>query len=204
MAARRIDLPQQLDMKQGSPVASYSDEDLIQGIRNNDQRFLGIVYKRNFQSILHFVLQNNGSEQEAKDIYQEAVMIFYEKLQQENFLLTCQIKTFIYSICRRLWLKRLREKGRLVGKIDDHEEFLIFEEEHTDIEEKEQQFAQMAAALEQLGEPCSTILKDYYIEEYSMQQIAEKMGYTNADNAKNQKYKCLMRLKKIFFKAESV
>ncbi len=50
-----------------------------------------------------------------------------------------------------------------------------------------------------LGEPCRTILEDFFIRGYSMQQITDKMGYTNADNAKNQKYKCLLRLKKIFF-----
>jgi predicted DNA-binding protein YlxM (UPF0122 family) len=44
-----------------------------------------------------------------------------------------------------------------------------------------------------------TILEDYYLHKKSMQEIAEKFGYTNAENAKNQKYKCLMRLKKLFF-----
>jgi RNA polymerase sigma factor (sigma-70 family) len=51
-------------------------------------------------------------------------------------------------------------------------------------------------ALEKLGEPCKTILTDYYFRKLSMQDIAEKMNYTNADNAKNQKYKCFNRLKK--------
>jgi hypothetical protein len=50
-----------------------------------------------------------------------------------------------------------------------------------------------------MGEPCKTILEDYYIRKMSMQDISEKFGYTNAENAKNQKYKCLMRLKKLFF-----
>jgi predicted DNA-binding protein YlxM (UPF0122 family) len=57
----------------------------------------------------------------------------------------------------------------------------------------------MAQALNQLGEPCRTLLEDYYFQDLSMQLITEKFGYTNADNAKNQKYKCLMRLKKLFF-----
>ena len=52
-----------------------------------------------------------------------------------------------------------------------------------------------------LGEPCRTLLEDFYIKASSMQDITEKFGYTNADNAKNQKYKCLMRLKKMFFAA---
>ena len=68
-------------------------------------------------------------------------------------------------------------------------------------EEKDRQFAIMESALLQLGEPCKTIIEDYYMQNKSMQEICEKFGYTNADNAKTQKYKCLQRLKKLFFQA---
>jgi hypothetical protein len=57
----------------------------------------------------------------------------------------------------------------------------------------------MEASMEKIGEPCKTILEDYYIHRKSMLEIADRFGYTNAENAKNQKYKCLMRLKKLFF-----
>ena len=50
-----------------------------------------------------------------------------------------------------------------------------------------------------IGEPCKSILEAYYIQKLPMQQIASDFGYTNADNAKTQKYKCLVRLKKLFF-----
>ena len=60
----------------------------------------------------------------------------------------------------------------------------------------------MEVSMNGLGEPCRTILEDYYVNKLSMMEICEKFGYTNADNAKNQKYKCLMRLKKMFFSAE--
>ena len=56
----------------------------------------------------------------------------------------------------------------------------------------------MEKSLNSLGEPCRSLLKAYYLETKSMVEIAGDFGYTNADNAKNQKYKCLMRLKKIF------
>ena len=57
----------------------------------------------------------------------------------------------------------------------------------------------MEGALKKLGEPCKSILEAYYIQKKSMPEIAESFGYTNADNAKTQKYKCLIRLKKLFF-----
>ena len=81
--------------------------------------------------------------------------------------------------------------------MNDSEDYLPFEEDKTD--EREEQFYAMNQALEQLGEPCRSILKDFYINGHSMEEITQKFGYTNADNAKNQKYKCLKRLKKSFF-----
>jgi len=69
-------------------------------------------------------------------------------------------------------------------------------EEH---EKRDEQFRIMQRSMGSLGEPCKTLLADYYLHKRSMQDIAEKFGYTNAENAKNQKYKCLMRLKKLFF-----
>jgi DNA-directed RNA polymerase specialized sigma subunit len=98
-----------------------------------------------------------------------------------------------------LWLKRIAEKGKYVGKIDDFEGFVSLEDEREAMDEREKQYQVMRRALIQLGEPCRTLMEDFFVHSLTMQEITNKMGYTNADNAKNQKYKCLMRLKKIFF-----
>lgn len=177
-----------------------SEENLIQGIRQDDGKSLSTVYKLYFSSIAHLIISNQGTEQEAKDIYQEAIIVLYEKLKDKSFQLTCQINTFLYSVARRLWLKRLAQKNRYSGKINDFEEFLDMSEESQDFFEQEQQFEAMEVALKDLGEPCKTVLKSFYIDKKSMAEIVELMGYTNTANAKTQKYKCLQRLKKIFFK----
>jgi RNA polymerase sigma factor (sigma-70 family) len=135
----------------------------------------------------------------AKDIYQEAVIAFYERVQQPAFTLTCKIKTYLYAVSRRLWLKKLAEKKRFNGSIDEVETFLGIEEEIKEVSERESRFKKMGIALEGLGEPCKSIIEDFYIADLSMEEISVKFNYTNADNAKNQKYKCLQRLKKLFF-----
>jgi len=61
------------------------------------------------------------------------------------------------------------------------------------------QFSKMEESLLMLGEPCRTIIQDFYMQNKSMQEICDKFGYTNPENAKTQKYKCLQRLKKLFF-----
>jgi|SRR6478609_2010157 len=179
-------------------AAENIDEALIAGIRNDDDRALAELYKMHYPMVSHFILSNSGSPDEAKDIFQETILIFYEKIKDGSLTLTCQIKTYLYSVCRRLWLKKLAEKNRFSGVIDS-ENFIGLTEEREMPEETEEKYAVMERAMNMLGEPCRTLLEDFYIKASSMQDITEKFGYTNADNAKNQKYKCLMRLKKLFF-----
>jgi RNA polymerase sigma factor (sigma-70 family) len=177
-----------------------SEEEILVALRSGNKNALNLLYKMHFPMVLHFIIKNNGSEQEARDVYQEGVIVFYEQIQKPDFVLGCKIKTYIYSVCRRLWLKSLAHKSRFMGRIDDFESFIPIEDgQAEEIDEKAKQFEAMKQALDKIGEPCKTILTDFFIHSLNMQQITDKMGYTNADNTKNQKYKCLMRLKKIFF-----
>ncbi|MEA3495381.1 MAG: sigma-70 family RNA polymerase sigma factor [Bacteroidota bacterium] len=177
-----------------------TEKDFIVGLKKNDNFSLRFLYKLHFPMILNFVLSNNGSEQEAKDVYQEAFIVFYNNIHNTKFKLECKIKTYIYSVSRRLWLNELKFKKKTVSNINDVEEFLIFNKEDEDkLQEDEKKFEIIDDSFKKLGEPCTTILKDFYIHSLSIPEIVEKMGYTNTDNAKNQKYKCLKRLKKIFF-----
>jgi DNA-directed RNA polymerase specialized sigma24 family protein len=82
--------------------------------------------------------------------------------------------------------------------VDGLRDTVPVEEEMERHEQRNQDFQIMEQSLNSLGEPCRSLLKAYYLEMKSMVEIAGDFGYTNADNAKNQKYKCLMRLKKIF------
>lgn len=178
-----------------------SDAEIIEGIAQGDNRFINRIYKSFYPSIAHMIVNNNGTDEEAKDIFQEAVMVLYDKITQHKFELNSKLSTFLYAVSRRLWLKQLSRKGhtRNTSDISDFEDILHVEEDIQQHQEVENKFDQMNEAMNQLGEPCKTLLKDFYIKNLSMQDITEKFGYTNSDNAKTQKYKCLQRLKKIFF-----
>ena len=79
------------------------------------------------------------------------------------------------------------------------EDTVPVEEEIENHDQLNEQFKAMEKSLLSLGEPCKSLIEAYYLQKKSMTDIAGSFGYTNADNAKNQKYKCLMRLKKLFF-----
>lgn len=176
------------------------DSALLEGIKRGDSGTLETLYRQFYPMIVRFVMQNNGQEEDAKDVFQEALIALYDRLTYGELSLRCQLKTYIYSICRNLWLKRLNMKDRLSFNIEDFEESLPLVDEIAWKEERDQQFVLMEKAMSHLGEPCQGILRDFYINNLSMQDISDKFGYTNTDNAKTQKYKCLQRLKKLFFK----
>lgn len=182
-------------------VVSEADAAILEGVARGDAGSLERLYRDYFPMILNMIVQNNGTEEEAKDVFQEAVIVLYDKVKQHDFELTSRLKTYIYSVCRRLWLKQLGSKDRTFRDMAAYEDIIVVEEDLAMHEEKDLQLTMMEQALDELGEPCRTIIRDFYIANLSMQEICDKFGYTNADNAKTQKYKCLQRLKKLFFTA---
>ena len=179
--------------------AELNEQALLKGLAQNDSKAVEALYKSHFSMIQHFVTNNNGSFDDARDVFQEAMIALYEKVQSDNFVLTCQIKTYLFSICKNLWLKRLQQMGKYSAPLSAQEETISVEEDLDQFEKKDAAFAIMDRALNSLGEPCKSLLEGYYLNKKGMQELASQFGYTNADNAKNQKYKCLMRLKKLFF-----
>jgi len=178
----------------------FTDEQFIDGLRTGSSEVLNSLYKKYYNIVLKFIVNNSGSEEAAQDIYQETIIVLYENVQKSNFVLSCQLQTYIYSVAKRLWLKQLKKNGKtFLFKDEGENDFVDLSEELEDHMNKESEIEQMNKSLTELGEPCGTLIKDFYVNRLSMDEIAEKFGYTNADNAKNQKYKCLQRLKKCFF-----
>jgi RNA polymerase sigma factor (sigma-70 family) len=172
-----------------------TDREVVLGILNNSEDALNKLYTGYFPMVLQFILNNNGDEDDAKDVYQECIIILYNKIKTGEFELTSKLKTYIYSVSRRIWLKKLSQQSKKSNNVTEFEDIAAVEVH----EAKDLQFEKMGSALANLGEPCKTIIQDFYINNLSMQDISEKFGYTNTDNAKTQKYKCLQRLKKLFF-----
>ena len=175
-----------------------NEQKLLEGLAVNDRIAIETIYKHHFAMIQTLVTANSGGSDDARDIFQEAMIVLYEKVRSGQFELNCQIKTYLYSVCRRLWLKRLSQMQRMTPEVNHLDETVSVEEDLESHQQKNRDFQTMERCLNNLGEPCRSLLEAYYLQKRSMMDIAESFGYTNADNAKNQKYKCLMRLKKLF------
>lgn len=176
-----------------------NEKTLLEGLARNDKSAVETIYRLNYTMIQSLVINNNGSSDDAKDIFQETMIVLYEKARSGTFELNCLIKTYVYSVARRLWLKKLQQASRFGGDLGTAEHTVPVEDDLDDHQQRDLEFTMMEKAMGGLGEPCRSLLEAFYLKKQSMQEIASAFGYTNAENAKTQKYKCLVRLKKVFF-----
>ena len=147
-----------------------------------------------FPKIEKMLLGYGASEDDARDIFQEALIILSNKVHQPDFEIKAKISTYLYSMCRFMCKDVIKSKKHTVDIDQFH---TLHEEVVTDHEQKEEQFEQVDEILKQLGEKCMRILIGYYYKKKSMKALAEEFGYATVNSAKNQKYKCLERAKKM-------
>ncbi len=172
---------------------------LLEGLAAGDGNAIETIYRENYAAIRSFIVRNNGYGDDARDVFQEAMIVLFEKSKSGSFVLSCQLQTYLYSVCRRLWLKKLQKQNRFDSSIETIQEVVAIEDDIEMHEKRNTDFMRMENALQKIGEPCKSLLEAFYIEKKSMPEISDSFGYTNAANAKTQKYKCLVRLKKLFF-----
>jgi RNA polymerase sigma factor (sigma-70 family) len=166
--------------------SSMDEKETFERIKRGDEKTLEFLYKKYYRMMTKLVITNSGTEEEARDVYQDALIVFWQKATSGNLVLTSKISTYIYSICQNLWRKELERKKRLSSEEKDTAVSM-----DTETPEKEKIIAQ---CIEQLGETCKKVLTYYYFEEMSMQDIADKLGFANTDTAKTKKYKCKKKL----------
>lgn len=175
----------------------YSEESILRDLKNRNENTIRQVYQANWPKILQMVKLNSGSYAEAKDLYQDSMLDFLEKVSGENFVLTCKLETFIYSICRNKWLYHLRGKQRFI-EMEDYIEVKDIPDETEEISANVPDDNQIIRAINALGEPCKSLLVGFYYEKLSMEQLAAKLNYKSVNVAKQQKFRCKDRLKTAF------
>lgn len=145
--------------------------------------------------IANFVRLNKGSQQEAEDLYQEGIITLYEQIKKGNFAMSSSIKTYLYAICRNKWMSKLKSRIPVTDVYESLEQIPV-EEAHTGSPLPNE--LEIKGAIEKLGEPCRTLLVGYYFHKLSLEQLAGKLNYASANVAKQQKFRCIERLKKQF------
>jgi RNA polymerase sigma-70 factor (ECF subfamily) len=176
-----------------------SDNQLIERIRQGGQSELALIYEQFREEFLRWIIRENQcSDDDSKDIYQLSILIFYDNVKTGKLEhLTSSIKTYLFAVGRNVAKENMR-KARRTTPINQEKwlkEYLVDEQE-APIDDTVFEVARKA--LGELGQPCRQLIELFYYEKKSMEEISLVMSYKNAETAKNQKCKCMARLRKLF------
>lgn len=172
----------------------YNDLEIIQGIRNRDNKVLEFLYNEYFGLIHEMVSQNNGGEDDARDVLQEAIILIYKKIRNESLELNASFKTYLYSVSRNIWIRELEHREVEINYIMDFVEREAALTDSIDLDyEQQQRYRLYQEHFNKLGRECKKVLR-MFLMDLSLQHIAKTMGYKSEKYAKKRKYHCKEKL----------
>lgn len=137
------------------------------------------------------------SEADAVEIFQEAVIRFYENALADKIKEGASIKTYLFAIGRNVWRYQHRQQKKIADVDILNTELSEYTAEDFLPDEPTEDQEMVRSVMQQLGEPCKTILELYYYHDWALMDIAMQMGYKHTDVVKTQKGRCVRRLKKL-------
>lgn len=146
------------------------------------------LYKKAFPAVAKYVSKMGGSFDDAKDVFQDALVIYYEKQITQSIALNTNEQAYLLGIAKHLWAKRFSE-NILHTTLDAHEDDFIEDEE------LQPSPAKLLLYLETAGQKCIEILKAFYYDNLPVNKIAELFGYSGVRSAAVQKYKCMEKVR---------
>ncbi len=169
------------------------DEATLAGLRRHDNAAYAVLYTFYYPAVERLVVRNSGTPAEARDIFQETVLVLLSHVPTADFTLTSSLKTYLLAISRNLWLKHLRQAGRVVRtELDELAQHLSAEEPAAFLHEDETTLHQrVRGLLARLSAKCQALVRALFWGEKTIQDVTREHGYTSVHNARNQKYKCL-------------
>jgi RNA polymerase sigma-70 factor (ECF subfamily) len=172
--------------------------EIIQKIRSGGQTELGMVYEEYRSEFLHWITKEyECSMDDGKDMYQLTILIFYDNIRQGKLEhLVSSVKTYLFGIGKNLAKDNMRKEKKFTPINQEKwlKEYLI-DEPNQPLDDTI--FSLAKKALEKLGQPCQRLIELFYYENKNLQEISEAMQYKNMETAKNQKCKCMARLRKL-------
>lgn len=173
------------------------DTRILDMIREGDERALVLLYEANKKMISAFIARNNGTHDDYEDMLQEALVILWERVRAGRFEYSSKLSTFLFGIAKNIWLRRLAKARREIPTDLHAEEYPDPTGSSLETLIENEETIAVRSALEKIGEQCKKLLLLFYWEECSMEEIAHKMGFANAETVKSKKYQCKKSLEKV-------
>jgi RNA polymerase sigma factor (sigma-70 family) len=174
----------------------YSDEAIIEGLRLRSDYIIKYMYQEMFPMIRYLVVKNSGNDEDAEDVFQDGLIVVFKKIRDHVLDLTCSFRTYIYSVCRNIWLQKLTKRKQYAREFSDVETYVDLPDKVDQFQEDEmEKYRLYQQHFLTLGEDCQKVLL-LFMKKQSLKEIALEMGYKTEKYAKTRKYLCKEELKK--------
>ncbi len=174
----------------------HPDQKYIDALVKNDPILLEELYQKYSGKIKWMILQNNGTETDAADIFQEALISIYNKTQTSGFQLTCPLDAFLYLICKNKWINTLNKRKTRKVTNTDTEGFSNIGEDNFKLAEdcvlQQERSNLLHEKLQEMGESCKNLLRLSW-SGLSMDKVADKLNVSYA-YARKKKSECMAKL----------
>lgn len=161
-----------------------------------DELVLKTIYARNYRVAEQYVIQNSGTTEDARDVYQEAFMAVWRNIHLNKFTPADENEfgAYLFRVTKNKWIDQLRssKNKRIVELANDEPGEWIDE----DVTETDMYIDAVKKQFGKLGERCRNLLELFYFKKQSLAKIAEQFSWTEA-SAKNNKYRCLKQLREM-------
>jgi RNA polymerase sigma factor (sigma-70 family) len=170
-------------------VNKYSQEEIIDGLRRRDNRVMRFVYKSNFPAVLKLVMSNSGTDDDAKDIFQESIIVAFRNIRDNNeFRIESSFNTYLYSIARLLWLQQIRNTRDTDRLLKDNMPFIDFEDPPP-FNEEDLRYSLYQKAFKLMPDDCRNIIK-MSNDGLTQKEIADKLGLKSENYIAKRKHFC--------------
>lgn len=165
-------------------------ERLLEGIKHSNKDVLRTIYKDYFPSISKYISENSGSQEDAKKVFQEAILIIHRKLLNSTLDLTGSLKNYLQQTCKLLWLQKLEKSGNDVSQLSsDLKSGVDFIDDILDLQLENERYRIYWDHFNQLEEDSRKLLRLFY-DQVPIKQITEIMGFSSEDEAIRKKLQC--------------
>lgn len=159
-----------------------SDNSLIEGILNQDDKTLNWLYDNYFQTVKNHVLKNSGTHDDASDVFQDSIITLYSQIKENSLILTSDLKGYFFGIARNVWSSHLRKK-RDTQELDAD---TIADTDEND--SNDPMFERIISRAFQKLKPDMQIVLNLFSDGCSYEEIAIKMDLKNEAYARRKKY----------------
>jgi len=167
-----------------------SNEKILAGIRKQDTRVLKEIYSQYYPKVEALILKNSGSQDDARDVFQEGIVAIYNKLKEDDIQLDVKFVAYFVSVCFHIWKNKLRHKRVEMAYMENEKFTTHHDHDFSDKRITEQlQYSLYQKHFRRLKEECKKILS-WFLDKVSLKEIAERMGYKSEKYAKKRKYYC--------------